>query len=48
MLEEELAVRPGGGGTKVPMLGGEWENSEVMSDMLALRLVLARLGGPDS
>jgi hypothetical protein len=48
MLEEELEPRMGGDGTKVPMLGGEWQSSEAMSDKLALRLVLARLGGPGS
>jgi hypothetical protein len=47
-LEEEPAMRPGDNGMKVPMLGGEWQNSEAMSEMLALRLVLARLGGPHS
>jgi len=47
-LDEELELRVGGNGMKVPMLGGEWQSSEAMSEMLALRLVLARLGGPGS
>ncbi len=42
---EELELRLGGEGVKVPMLRGEWHRSEVMSEVLVLRLVLVQLGG---
>jgi hypothetical protein len=41
---EELALRLGGDGVKVPMLG-EWHSSDAMSETLVLKLVLAWLGG---
>lgn len=44
-MPEELALRLGGDGVKVPMLGGEWHSSDAMSEILVLKLVLARLGG---
>ena len=39
---EELALRLGGDGVKVPTLG-EWHSSDAMSETLVLKLVLPRL-----
>ena len=47
-MDEELELGVSGNGMKVTVLGGEWQSSEAMSEMLALRLVLERLGGPGS